>query len=332
MQICLPPEVGVSTSQLENISQLMQGKVEGNSISGCQLLVSRRDQICLHVSRDWHNLETRKSLKDDTIFRIYSMTKPIVSVAVMMLCEEGLLQIQGPVSAFLPQFADLKVNVDENTLEAPRKPVLISDLLTHTTGLSKGSMDSHPVDERYQEIGVPSNASSNQKFIDDLCSLPLLFHPGTDWRYSVAVDVLGVLAAEVAGSTLGEFLNERIFQPLGMKDTGFVVPITKRDRLLTCHFQDDSGTLVPAPHLTKENDPYIRKTFESGRRGLSSTSVDYLQFCRLLLHKGELDGQRYLGRKTVEYMATNHLTAQYCHSPWERRITLVMASDWDSGC
>ena len=306
MQICLPTEVGVTASQLETISKTMQEMVDGNSISGCQLLVSRRDQVCHFVSCGWHNLETGQPIKDDTIFRIYSMTKPIVSVAVMMLYEEGLLQIQDPVSAYLPQFADMQVYVDENTVQAPQRPVLIRDLLTHTSGLSYG-FDDHPVDKQYHEVGVPSHESSNQKFIDDLCSLPLLFHPGTDWRYSVATDVLGVLVAEVAGSTLGEFLSERIFQPLGMVDTGFVVPNSKRDRLLTCYFQDDSGALAPAPHLTEENDPFIRETFESGGGGLSGTSADYLQFCRMLLHKGVLDGQRYLGRKTIEYMATNHL-------------------------
>ena len=307
MHTCSPVEVGVSVSQLENISRRLQRFVDEGSISGCQVLISRRDQVCHFTSHGWHNIETEKKIQEDTIFRIYSMTKPIVSVAVMMLYEEGLLQIQDPVSLYLPQFADVQVYVDEHTVQDPQRPVLIRDLLSHTAGLTYGFMNEHPVEQKYQELGLPSYESSNQEFIDDLCTLPLLFHPGTDWKYSVAVDVLGVLVATIADTTLGEFLDERIFQPLGMKDTGFVVPASKRDRLLTCYFLDDRGTLAPAPHLTAENDPFMRDTFESGGGGLASTSADYLQFCRMLLHKGVLDGHRYLGRKTVEYMATNHL-------------------------
>ncbi len=307
MQVCSPVEVGVSDSQLKNVSLHLQSLVDAGEISGCQLLLSRRDQVCHFSSHGWHSIENQKKIKEDTIFRIYSMTKPIVSVAVMMLYEEGLLQIQDPVSRYLPQFADLQVYVDEHAVQEPQRPVLIRDLLSHTSGLTYGFMNQHPVEQKYQEMGLPGHESSNQEFIEALCSLPLLFHPGTDWRYSVAVDVLGVLVATIAETTLGEFLSERIFQPLDMEDTDFVVPTSKRDRLLTCYQKDESGTLTPALHLTAEHDPFIRETFESGGGGLASTSADYLQFCRMLLHKGVLDGNRYLGRKTVEYMATNHL-------------------------
>lgn len=307
MQFSLPEEVGMSASQLKRISQLMQRRVDENCNSGCQVLVSRRDQVCHFVSHGWQNLETRRQIKDDTIFRIYSMTKPIVSVAAMMLYEEGLLHLQDPVSAYLPQFGDLQVYVDENAVQKPLRPVLIKDLLTHTSGLSYGFEESHPVDQKYQQLGLAGYEASNREFIEDLCSLPLLFHPGTVWRYSVAVDVLGVLVAVVADTTLGEFLSKRIFQPLGMVDTGFVVPQTKRERLLTCYFQDEKGTLAAVPQLNEENDPFVRETFESGGVGLSSTCLDYLQFCRMLLHGGVLDGHRYVGKKTIEYMAANHL-------------------------
>ncbi len=307
MQIWSPMEVGVSPSQLANISRRMQGFVDEGGISGCQVLLSRRDQVCHFASHGWHNIKNGTRIQEDTIFRIYSMTKPIVSVAVMMLYEEGLLQLQDPVSLYLPPFADVQVYVDEHTVQEPQRPVLIRDLLSHTAGLTYGFLNDHPVEKRYQELGLPNFNSSDRGFIDDLCSLPLLFHPGTDWKYSVAVDVLGVLVATIVGVTLGEFLSERIFQPLGMKDTGFVVPESQRGRLLTCYAPDDTGALVPAPHLTADNDPFIRDTFESGGGGLASTSADYLQFCRMLLHKGVLDGHRYLGRKTVEYMAANHL-------------------------
>ncbi len=307
MQICSPVEVGVSTAQLNTLARRMQRFVDEGSISGCQVLLSRRDQVCHFSSHGWHNIETRQKIQEDTIFRIHSMTKPIVSVAVMMLYEEGLLQLQDPVSMYLPQFADVQVYVDEHTRQAPQRPVLIRDLLSHTAGLTYGFLNEHPVEQQYQELGLPNPEASNQEFIDALCSLPLLFHPGTAWKYSVAVDVLGVLVATIADTTLGAFLDERIFTPLGMEDTGFVVPEAKRDRLLTCYFQDDTGTLAPVPRLMAEQDPFIRDTFESGGGGLSSTSADYLTFCRMLLHKGMLNGHRYLGRKTVEYMTTNHL-------------------------
>jgi len=309
MHICSPVEVGVSTSQLDNLARRMQSLVDAGSISGCQVLISRRDQVCHFASHGWHTIETGQQIQEDTIFRIYSMTKPIVSVAVMMLYEEGLLQIQDPVSMYLPQFADVAVYVDEHTVQEPQRPVLIRDLLSHTSGLTYGFLNEHPVEQKYQALGLPHFDSTNQEFIDALCSLPLLFHPGTDWKYSVAVDVLGVLVAALAGTSLGEFLHERIFQPLGMEDTAFVVSESKRDRLLTCYGPDDTGSLVPVPYLAAEHDPFVRETFESGGGGLTSTSADYLKFCRMLLHKGVLDGHRYLGRKTVEYMTTNHLDA-----------------------
>ena len=294
--------------QLGRVRTHMQTYVDQGRLAGIQTLLSRRDTVCYFESQGWRNVENALPIQADTIFRIYSMTKPIVSVAAMILVEEGRLRLSDPVSEYLPPFARVQVYADERTRQPPRRPVLVHDLLTHTSGLSYGFLDSHPVDALYQQRGLPSNDHrSNDEFIESLCAIPLAFHPGAAWRYSVATDVLGVVIAAIAGSSLAAFLQARIFDPLGMVDTGFKVPASSQERLAACYENAETGTLALAPHLMPDRDPFLRDTFQSGGGGLASTCADYLQFCRLLLHKGTLEGERILGRKTVELMTMNHL-------------------------
>lgn len=307
MQLVPPEEVGVSSVQLARISQCMQDIVDQGQRAGIQILLSRLDEVCHFTSYGWQNREEGVAMDADTIFRIYSMTKPLVSVAIMILYEEGRLQLKDPVSLYLPAFADLQVYADEHTRQPLQRPILVHDLLTHTAGLSYGFLEDHPVDAMYKERGLPGYDLSDDEFIARLCQLPLASQPGTQWQYSVATDVLGVLVATVSGQSLGEFLAERIFQPLGMRDTTFQVPAEAQARLAVCYTHTEAGNLEPFPYLHPDHDPFIRDTFQSGGGGLAGTTADYLQFCRMLLHKGTLDGTRILGRKTVEFMTANHL-------------------------
>lgn len=307
MQVCVPEEVGVSSAQLEVLARRMQQTVDEGVIGGCQVLLSRRDRVCHFSSHGWHDIAAGAPLRDDAVFRIYSMTKPIVSAAAMILFEEGRIRLQDPVRNYLPPIGDMRVYVDEDTTQEPQRPMLIRDLLTHTSGLTYGFFEEHPVDQIYKELGLPGTDRTDERFIEDLSQAPLAFHPGTAWQYSVSTDVLGLLVAEVSGMSLGEFLKRRIFEPLDMKDTGFVVPESERSRMPTCYTVAEDGALIPAQHLLPHRDPFIRETFESGGGGLAGTTADYLRFCRMLMHKGRLDGNRVLGRKTVEYMACNHL-------------------------
>ncbi len=306
MQVVSPDQVGISSAQLSRIRQHMQRVVDEGHLAGIQTLLMRRDQVCHFESYGWQDREQAQALAADTIFRIYSMTKPIVSVAVMVLYEAGLLQLHDPVSKFLPGFADVQVYVDAHTRTALQRPILVHDLLTHTAGLTYDFLDSHPVDALYAEAASRFQDLTPEEFIARLCTLPLVFQPGTQWRYSVATDVLGVIVARIADMSLGEALSRMIFAPLDMTDTGFQVPASSWSRLATCYQHNAEGVLVPI--MQPGTDEFSTgASFQSGGGGLVSTTADYLRFCRMLLHKGTLEGVRILGARTVDYMTANHL-------------------------
>ncbi len=305
MDIVSPDQVGMSSAQLSRLHARMQAIVDEGRLAGIQTLLLRHGQVCYFESHGWQNQAQAQILAPDTIFRIYSMTKPIVSAAIMALCEAGRLQLHDPVSHFLPGFADLQVYVDEHTRVELERPILIHDLLTHTAGLSYGFMDEHPVDALYSEVGNMHNLT-NDEFIAALCRLPLVSQPGTTWRYSVATDVLGVLIATLTDLPLGEALTQLILGPLGMVDTGFQVPPASLSRLSTCYRMNEDSTLQAI--MEPGTDSFSTgTTFLSGGGGLVSTTADYLRFCRMLLNQGTLEGTRILGRKTVELMRQNHL-------------------------
>ncbi len=307
MQLCTPDQANVSEQQLSRLDASMQAMVDKGHLNGIQVLLARRNKPFHFASFGWQDKANDVSMADDTIFRIYSMTKPIVSVAAMMLFEEGQLRIADPVGEYLPGFHHLKVYIDENTNANLERPVLIKDLLTHTAGLTYGFDPDHPVDRMYSDVQILDLQSSPDDFLARLCRFPLLFQPGTEWRYSVATDVLGMVVAAVSGQSLGESLNSMIFEPLGMKDTRFQVPGTDLHRLSVNYQETSRGRLSPMPN--PERDPVVVGVKrESGGGGLVGTTADYYRFARMLLNEGTVDGVRLLGPRTVRYMAANHLT------------------------
>jgi CubicO group peptidase (beta-lactamase class C family) len=258
--------------------------------------------------------EAGKPMEFDAIFRIYSMTKPITSTAVMMLFEEGFLRLTDPVSSYIPAFKDMKVyhprgNADYDLIPAKRE-ITIHDLLTHTAGLSYGFDEKSPVDEMYRTQlwkRLESDPSFDlEKAVDTVAHLPLANQPGEIFRYSFSIDVLGRLVEVVSGQTLDTFLKERIFGPLGMPDTDFYVPLEKHARLTAVYGPEEKGGIkvIDAPASSSFKKP---AQMLSGGGGLVSTAADYLRFAQMILNHGELDGQRLLGRKTVEFMLLNHL-------------------------
>jgi CubicO group peptidase (beta-lactamase class C family) len=251
-------------------------------------------------------------MKDDTIFRIYSMTKPITCVAFMMLFEEGRVALDEPVQKYIPEWNNLGV-FQAGTLPAfltkpPSRPMLIVDLLRHTSGLTYGFQQRSNVDAAYRERRIEEieRPRTLQLMIDDLSRLPLEFSPGEAWNYSVSTDVIGYLIGKISGTPFDQFLRERIFNPLGMNDTDFFVPPDKAHRLAACYSSDGKGG------MKLQDDPTTSSflsppSFISGGGGLCSTAADYLTFCRALLGGGELDGVRLIGPKTLALMTSNHL-------------------------
>ena len=231
MQLTSPVEANVSHTQLDRISGHLQTVVDKGHLNGIQALLARRNAPFYFASFGWQDKEQNILLAEDTIFRIYSMTKPIISVATMMLFEEGKLQISDPVAEYLPEFQQLKVWVDDQTTADLQRPVLIRDLLTHTAGLTYGFDPDHPVDRLYKEARVLDRQVPPEQSLTRLCQIPLVFQPGTQWQYSIATDVLGHLLATIHGKSLGDVLQEQIFEPLGMPDTRFHVPAADLHRL-----------------------------------------------------------------------------------------------------
>jgi len=308
-----PEDVGLSSQRLARIDEhLRERYIEPGKISGALTLVARRGGLA-HCSPLGHmELERERPLEEDAIFRIYSMTKPITSVAVMMLYEKGLFQLRDPVHKFIPAFAKqgvFKMGSYPNFLtEPPTRPMRIKDLLSHTSGLTYGFMHQTPVDAAYREIGLEGARSTGnlEQTIEKLAALPLEFSPGERWNYSMATDVLGCLVQVVSGKPFDQFLREEIFEPLGMRDTGFFVPPDKQHRLPACYERRMNRKLV------LQDDPktsaYLSPPeFLSGGGGLVSTAHDYLRFAEMMRRGGELDGVRIVSRKTVELMTQNHL-------------------------
>jgi CubicO group peptidase (beta-lactamase class C family) len=307
-----PEDLGLSRARLDRIRPFFERRyVEGGLLPGMVTLVARRGRVAHLECFGSRNVATGEPMTEDTIFRIYSMTKPVVSVALMTLYEEGLFQLDDPVSRFIPAWADLRVwndgNADAYSTSFPEREMQVRDLLTHTSGLTYGFMGRHPVDALYRRHGVERDgADTLDEMIERLGRLPLVFSPGTRWSYSIATDVCGYLCQVLSGRPLDDLLRERIFEPLGMVDTAFWVPEDKADRLAANYAwtPDDPLVLFDDPAKSEYLAP---PTFLSGGGGLVSTAGDYLRFMTMLADLGELDGQRVLGRKTVEYMTLNHL-------------------------
>jgi len=305
-----PEEVGLSSQRLQRINKVMQGYVDEKKVAGAVTMVARRGKVAHLECFGMMDIESKKPMQVDTIFRIYSMSKPITSVAVMMLYEEGHFQLSDPVSRFIPEFKDVKVFVRKTAsgVEAaePKREITIHNLLTHTSGLAYGLSKETPVDEMYEDANIFSWDETIEEKIKRLVKLPLANEPGSTWRYSMATDVLGRVVEVVSGKRFDEFLEERIFKPLGMNDTGFYVPEEKKGRFAVLYKVGEGGVLERYERGKWNNFSSSTRLF-SGGAGLVSTASDYMRFCQMLLNGGELDGVRILSRKTVELMTRNNL-------------------------
>ena len=311
---------GLSTERLERITaHLNRNYIEPGKIAGCQVAVTRHGHMAYFRSFGQMDRERNKPMADDTIFRIYSMSKPITSVALMMLYEQGYFQLDDAVSRYIPEWRDHKVWVagdgDRMELVAPNTPMTFRHVLSHSGGLTYGSLlaalgapdDGHPVDKAYAEHKVRRGQGETlHDFAMKLAKVPLRYHPGERWMYSLATDVCGYLVEAISGQRFDHFLQEHIFGPLRMKDTGFVVPADKIGRFAANYQRLPNKTLrlVDDP----ETSDYLKQpSFLSGGGGLVSTTADYLRFCDMLRRGGELDGARILGPRTIGLMRKNHL-------------------------
>jgi CubicO group peptidase (beta-lactamase class C family) len=303
-----PEFLGFSSERLLRIHSLMDRYVESGKLAGIVTCVSRRGQI-VHCETFGHqNLETKTPMSQDSIFRIYSMTKPIASVALMMLYEEALFNLTDVVSKYIPAFKDVKVWGAGGALETPMRPMTIQDLLRHTAGLSYGGYaeSQSPVDKLYDEADLFDSKITNAELTVRIASLPLMFHPGEKWHYSFATDVIGYLVEVLSGKSLADFMQEKIFDPLGMVDTAFHIDPSKLSRFCTLYGKtpDSDFGVLDLPDSSEYLPPVA---MHSGGGGLVSTIADYLHFAQCMLNKGELNGVRLLGPKTVALMICNHL-------------------------
>ena len=315
-----PTAAGLDEARLERITDhLRVNYIEPGKIAGCQTVVARHGEVAYFSSLGTMDRERAKPVADDTIWRIYSMTKPITGVALMTLYERGLFQLDDPVSRFIPQWRDLRVRERDDSgterLVEPERPMSVRDLLMHMSGLGFGLMRPQASDDDttlgdVSDVGRPGaffdGTATLESMVDSLAERPLRFHPGTRWFYSVSTDIVGRLVEILSGQRFDEYLEAEIFGPLGMPDTGFRVPDDKIDRFAANYRRNAKKELVL---LEDPLESGYRKprSFLSGGGGLVSTTADYLRFCQMLLNGGELDGTRILGRKTVELMAMNHL-------------------------
>ena len=305
LPLAAPEDVGLSTTRLERLGSVMRGEIERGRIPGAVALIARRGRLAYFDSYGRLDPARVEPMAKDSIFRIYSMTKPIVSVAAMMLWEEGRFLLSDPIGKFLPELGTLKVAVtrgSELDLVDAERPITIQDLLRHTSGLTYEFRGNGPVHKKYMAERIYSRNQSNADQVATLAKLPLVHQPGTQWEYSRSTDVLGRLVEVLSGLTLGEYLQQNILGPLGMPDTAFHVPAPKHARLAEAFAKDpDTGSGV---QLINVHDA---PKFESGGGGLVSTAGDYARFLQMLLNRGKLDGVRLLSRKTIELMTADHL-------------------------
>jgi CubicO group peptidase (beta-lactamase class C family) len=317
-----PESAGMSEARLQRLEEHLKRNYIDNGRFPCtHTLVYRRGKVVHSALQGLADVERNAAVKDDTIFRIYSMSKPITSVAFMMLVEEGKVALDEPVAKYIPEWKNLGVYVGGMpTLGAqpggpPRfitkptqRPMQIVDLLRHTSGLTYGFQNRTNVDAAYRTLKI-GNVDLNgtlQSMIEGVATLPLEFSPGEAWNYSISTDVLGYLIGKISGKPFEQFLKERIFDPLGMADTGFHVPAEKAHRFAACYSADGKGGKVLQDDPAKS--PYLKPpAFVSGGGGLVSTTADYLKFCRMLLGRGALGNARLLSPKMLALMTTNHL-------------------------
>ena len=321
-----PADVGLSVAALERIAPALQAYVDSGKLPGLLAVIARHGKLAYVASVGSMDMEHRHPMKPDAVFRLFSMTKPITSTAIMQLYERGKLRLDDPVSKYIPAFAGVKVyaggSAAQPVLRDPDRPVTVGDLLTHTAGLTYGVFDSTAVDTIYRRAGLYNPRWTTGQLADSLARLPLVFSPGSKWNYSYATDVLGRVVEVVSGTTLDRYLDNALFRPLGMRMTVFHATQAMDGHIMPAYSRGADGKLqAMSPLLWPEYTAEGRLL--SGGGGLLSTAGDYLRFAQMLLNGGELDGHRVLKRETVALMMQNHLP------PGLTPITITR--DWPPG-
>lgn len=305
-----PESVGISSERLARLPEGMKSLVDQGRLAGVVTLVARHGKVVEFDAAGKRDIAADAPMQKDTIFRIYSMSKPITGVAMMMLFEEGKWQLKDPVAKYVPEFANLKVFATDArgnmTLVDPVHPVTMRELMTHTGGFTYGYFSNTPVDKLQREADVINPNNTLEEMIKRVARLPLNTQPGSEWHYSISVDIQGYIVQKLSGMPFEEFLEKRIFKPLGMVDTGFYVPADKMKRLAEFYNYGKDGKLELERGIAN-HDFSAKPALSSGGGGLVSTATDYLRFCQMLLNGGQLDGVRLLGPRTVELMRSNEL-------------------------
>jgi CubicO group peptidase (beta-lactamase class C family) len=306
-----PEEAGLSPAGLARIDAYIKNEIATEKIPGALMLIERHGKLGYTASFGVRDPASKAPMSDDTIFRIYSMSKPVTSVAAMMLVEEGKLMLDEPVAKYIPAFANVKVGVEHKQedgtvtldLVPVRRPMTIQDLLRHTSGLTYGFFGEGAVKKAYVDAKIFSEDLDNAGFAEALAKLPLAYQPGTTWDYSHSTDILGRVVEVASGKSLYQFEKERILDPLGMKDTSFYVTDPAKQPLIAEPFPADRKIGNDA----EVSDPRVQRKWESGGGGMVSTIGDYARFARMIANGGTLDGKRYLSPKTIAYMGSNHI-------------------------
>lgn len=308
-----PSDVGLDARRLERVDALTHGYVDSGRLPCVTTVIARRGEVVHHDVYGWADVKERRPVAVDSIFRVYSMTKPVTSIALMMLVEEGRVLLENPVSRYIPSFADVQVwkegTAERYEVVPPGRAMTVHDVLTHMSGLTAGFQYRHPVDALYRAHGLGGldrPDATLAEALDVLAGLPLLFSPGTRWGYGMSTDVVGRIVEVVAGAELDEFFRDRIFEPLGMVDTGFFVPADRIDRLVSSYVRDKRKALR-AVDQPPGSAFATRGKYLSGAGGLVSTATDYQRFVQMLANGGELDGVRIIGPRTLRLMTRNHL-------------------------
>jgi CubicO group peptidase (beta-lactamase class C family) len=313
-----PEDVGFSSARLKRLSDVIQTDVDKAVIPGAVILLARNGKVAYFEAFGFQDREKQVPMKTDAIFRIASMTKPFTSLAIMMLVEEGRIQIGDPVSTYLPELKGLKVGIEklnegtgkpELSLEDARREITIQDLLRHTSGFTYGVFGKSLVKQTYLDAKLGDPNETLAEFVTKLAKLPLAYQPGTTWDYGVSTDVLGRVVEVVSGISFDQFIAERIAKPFGLADTGFFVSEEKVARVAEPQVEAATGKRPPMRDATK------RPAFLSGGGGMVSTASDYARFAQALLNGGELDGVRILSPRTVSYMTSDHLPPGIAFSP-----------------
>jgi CubicO group peptidase (beta-lactamase class C family) len=306
-----PVAAGMDAARLERITDHFVSQfLEPGKLAGCQITVVRRGRVAYQRSLGLMDRERERPLRDDAIFRIFSMTKPIASVALMQLYEKGMFQLTDPVHRYIPSWRTLRVGIvaEDGSLDLvkPDRPMNVRDVLMHTTGLPGSLFPDNPIDERFAEARAAQHRGMTLESMTALLAEhPLKFHPGTRWNYGLSTDIVGRLVEIFSGQSFDEYLRREIFEPLGMVDTGFFVPEASASRLCSLYQYRPANT--PLLFDDAGTSRYLRpRSYLSGAGGLVSTTADYVAFCRMLANGGQLDGQRVLGRKTLDLMTRNH--------------------------